>query len=111
MRTVLACGRSNHLIYPIERHLNFHQPGDYLEWIAADKGCLHSLLLTASAINDFASQQDMSQLTYSHLKKTLLYLREKLSDADAYMLDSTIFTVITLASKQTESADRTLNLR
>jgi hypothetical protein len=85
-----------HALYPLEHHLAYDRP-NYAQYLASDVAFVHAMLLTVSAINDVAATNVRpSALTRVHLRNTLHYLSERLSEAHSYTIDSTITVILTL---------------
>ena len=58
---------------------------------------MHTILLTNSAIRDYAQRRSPTKATQFYLSKTLSLLSERLGDKDSHLMDSTIYIVLSLA--------------
>lgn len=70
---------------------------EHLETSLVDEVFMHTILLTNSAVRDHSQRQQPTEATRFHLSKTLALLNERLTDKDSYLMDSTIYTVLSLA--------------
>ena len=77
----------------------------WFHWLSLDVAYLQSILLSASAINDFIMQRPFAKTTYFHLKKTIAFLNKRLSDSAVSLQDSTVAVAITLAGSADISGD------
>lgn len=94
--------------YPIELAVDFgYGKTDYFSWLYHDIAFLHSVLLTTSAIHDFALRQPLTVTTKRHLSKTLLCLNQRLDTNDACLVDSTMYIVMTLSLLASMFGDHT----
>lgn len=85
-------------MYTTETFVNFEIDETYrTRWFGYDDAILHTVMLTTSALHDYAIRQQPAANTRFHLVKTLSHLNEKLGNEDAYMLDSTLYTILCLA--------------
>ncbi|KAF4999860.1 hypothetical protein FDECE_11359 [Fusarium decemcellulare] len=66
-------------------------------WPLHDEALLSTVLLSTSALRDYALQQSPTTTTRFHLVRTLSLLNDKLSDKSTCILDSTIFLTVCLA--------------
>lgn len=85
-------------MYTSERFVAFEVDEKYRTgWFGYDDAVLHTVMLTTSALHDYAVKQPPAANTQFHLVKTLSHLNQKLSSEDAHLLDSTLYTILCLA--------------
>ncbi|KAF7560023.1 hypothetical protein G7046_g4130 [Stylonectria norvegica] len=87
--------------YPIEYCVDLPRSRDSqaksIYWLLHDKHFLHSVIFSASAIQDTLMCRGPARTTQLHLRRTLSYLNNALFEKDSYQHDSTLFVVLTLA--------------
>ena len=97
-KPVLVYDRFKSAAFPIEQAVDLEiVEANYVPWLFTDAAFAHSILLVTSASRDFCLQQSLSRTTIFHLRETLRLLNKQLSDADAYLADTTTYTIVTLA--------------
>lgn len=96
--TVINFANVTTAIYPFELCIEFgmYQNNESL-WSSFDEAFFHVTVLITSAAYDFSTGNPLARRTRSHLGKALSLLNEKLSKDDAYLVDSTLYTILCLA--------------
>jgi hypothetical protein len=86
------------LMYPIERRI-FNESGKLMwcDFLFSDALYLHTVLFATSLIRDVSAGRKNSVVTYSHMRKSITMLNQRLSDESLALMDSTMGVVIILA--------------
>ncbi|KAM5358278.1 hypothetical protein ACJZ2D_015436 [Fusarium nematophilum] len=85
-------------IHPVEVCVDFDlYKTDRSAWPLDDHAFLSTVLLSTSALRDYALQQSPTTATRFHLVMTLSLLNDKLSFSNAHLLDSNIYLTLCLA--------------
>jgi hypothetical protein len=88
---------ARNITYPVDFCVNFDLSRTiWFQWLSHDVAYLHSVLLATSAMHDFIMQRPPAKTTYFHLRKTIAFLNERLSDSAVSLRDSTVAVVLTL---------------
>lgn len=87
-------------MFPIERCVDMGRVKQHwLEDLSRDPAYVHTVLYVAQAYFAFVkSQTSLSPMAIMHMNKTMIILRNKLAEANPVLTDSTIYTVLALAS-------------
>lgn len=93
---VLTYDSAKKAMAPVELCVNFQRENKHVVWIHEDAAFMHSVLFANAAFNDFIMHKPFSKNTCYHLKRTLTLLNDKLCNKDACLLDSTVYTIVTL---------------
>ena len=111
-------------MYPVEELVAFNKDeSGHFNWLTTNRGYLHSVLLTASAIDDLIHDHQLpsnctfpqdwpsalpaiSRTTSSHLQTTMAVLRQLLSAPDSQLTDPTFYIVLALANLACLSGDQ-----
>jgi hypothetical protein len=88
---------ARNITYPVDFCVNFDLSRTiWFQWLSHNVAFLHSVLLATSAMHDFIMQRPPAKTTYFHLRKTIAFLNERLSDSAVSLRDSTVAVVLTL---------------
>ena len=96
--TVAQFARMKNTTFPIERCIDFDSyKYDHTPWLATDDAFFHCSLFGQAALRDFVSRSTKSSnIANYHLQRTLSLLNQRLKDTNSYLMDSTIFIIMTL---------------
>ncbi|KPM41160.1 hypothetical protein AK830_g5428 [Neonectria ditissima] len=86
-------------VYTLDQSLDFQSvemSSQALQWLLLDDAFCQSIFLTTSAFNDFMAHRPPSKTTRFNLRRTVALLNSALSDKKAYLIDTTIYTILGL---------------